>query len=114
MKGYNPHILSFGEKRFQLAKINPLIPILQGSGTLIPLEVTAVDRRKGEHIAELHEGQRSALVDDIPDQQLPKSFTEIRIDRTRNLLESIARSNVFIVSSLAQARCVIESLSQAV
>jgi FMN phosphatase YigB (HAD superfamily) len=56
-RGYDPKILTFGEKRFQLAKINPMIKYLVSEKYPDPLEVIVVDKKKNEHIAALHEGQ---------------------------------------------------------
>lgn len=108
-RGYNPHILSFGEERFQLAKIVPVLPILTG-GKGRPLEVTVVDRKKHEHIRALHPGQSGVLIDDVPNQDLPAGFTEVHIDRNTNLPGPVKKDNGYMVSDLAQAQQVVDSL----
>ena len=102
-KGYNPAILSFGESRFQTTKIVPTLTRLTGSADSKPLGFTVVFHKKGEHIADLHRGQRGALVDDVPDQNLPKGFTEIHLDRKRNLAKPEKTPSGYVVSNLEQA-----------
>jgi hypothetical protein len=110
-EGYDPKILSFGEKRYQLTKITPMLSRLAGDRTLPELEVIVVDKRKREHIAKLHKGQRGVLVDDIPDQELPAGFSEIHIDRQLKLAELQQNSDGYTVANLTQAKQAIDLLS---
>lgn len=103
---YQPSILSFGERKFQLAKITPTLKLL----SLESSNVTVVNRRKGEHIAELHKGQSGALVDDVPDQQLPKGFIEIHLNRNATTPGATIKPGGYTVSSLKQAEDIIRSL----
>ncbi len=107
--GYDPKILSFGEKRFQTLKITPSLPELVG-GDSKPLEVTIVDRKKHQHIRELHPGQRGVLIDDVPNQELPEGFTEIHIDRTLQLPHPVKKDGGFTIANLAQALEVLAML----
>lgn len=105
--GFKPQILSFGETRFQEAKIVPTILSLAPQG----LEFDVVFRKKGEHIAEVHAGERGVLVDDVAGQDLPEGFTEIHLDRKRMLAAPERMMGGFVVSNLEQARQVILSLN---
>lgn len=109
--GYEPRILSFGEKRFQLTKIQAVLPYLRSAQSKKDLEVTVVDSKKHEHIRRLHPGQRGVLVDDIPDQDLPEGFFEIHIDHARTQAQPIEKEGGYVVSSLAQARDIIHRLA---
>jgi hypothetical protein len=106
--GFDPKILSFGEHRFQSVKIKAMMPFLTGDDD--NLEIIIVDKKKNEHIAALHNGQRGVLIDDVPDQDLPTGFTEIHLDRSQELPAPVIRGNVVRVSSLAQAREIIVGL----
>jgi hypothetical protein len=108
--GYTPKILTFGEKRFQLAKILPTLSRLK-NGTA-DIEVIVVDQKKNIRIAALHNGQRGVLIDDKPDQELPSGFTEIHLNKDLGVREPQFNGNVVSVSTLAQARQVIDSLSK--
>lgn len=109
-RGYDPHILTFGEERFQLAKITPLLHTLSGDGQeLVP--VTVVDRRKRLHIQDTNAGQSGVLIDDVPNQALPLGFTEIHIDRTRLLAQPASKPGGYTVSNLAQALQCMEELT---
>lgn len=108
--GYDPKILSFGEKRFQLVKIMPTLQILAGKGSR-QIEVIVVDRKKYEHIRSLHKGQRGVLIDDVPNQDLPAGFTEIHINRSLDLKRPAKKDIGFTVSNLDQALKVIESIT---
>jgi len=113
--GFEPRILTFGEASIQRAKILPNLAALAGGDKAYaahPLEVEITLRKKGEFLAEAYPGQRGALVDDVPDQQLPPGFTEIHLDRPRGLTAPEAKSGGFTVSNLEQARQVIESLRE--
>lgn len=109
--GYEPKILTFGEKRFQEAKITPLLPVLTGATYTDKLEVLVVDTKKNEYISQLHQGQRGVLVDDKPDQQLPPGFTEIHIDRSGGITTPDISGPVIRVSDLRQARQAIDTLA---
>lgn len=109
--GYAPKILTFGEERFQLAKIRPMLPYLVGDTEPANMNITVVDRKKNQHIFELHEGEKGVLIDDKPDQDLPQGFTEIHINRSRTTDEPITQGNIVMVSNLAQAVKVIRQLT---
>lgn len=111
--GYDPSILSFGERRFQEAKIRPVLAALTSSsqkieGHGLPFEV--VFRPKREHFADIRPGGHGVLVDDRPDQHLPAGFTEIHLDRKRPLPKPLHRTGIYIVSDLMQAYDVIQTL----
>jgi hypothetical protein len=110
-KGFNPKILSFGENRFQITKINPQIPRLIGTEETLPLEAIVVDEKKREHIAKLHQGERGVLIDDIPNQQLPEGFIEIHLDRSSDLSEPLVEDKKYTVANLSQAEQVINLLA---
>jgi len=110
---FDPTILSFGEAKFQQAKIIPCLEKLAGSSwaaSRIGVEVVA--RRKAEHLAETYRGHRGVLLDDVPRQNLPAGFIEIQIDRKRDLPQLLGNKALggFVVSNLAQALQVIRSL----
>lgn len=109
--GYVPKILTFGEKRFQKAKITPLLPLLTGTTYADKLEVIVVDKKKNEYIGRLHPGQRGVLVDDKPGQQLPPGFTEIHIDRSGGITKPDMSGQIIRVSDLQQARQAIDALA---
>lgn len=100
--GYSPSVLSFGEKRFQAAKIAPHV------GALLPYDV--VLRRKGLHIAEQYTSETGALIDDIPEQRLPAGFTEIHIDRGAAIRSPQQKLGGFVVANLEQAFDVLQSM----
>ncbi len=113
--GYNPRILSFGESHFQRAKIVPYLGKLVGESCRMSdvdseLDYTVIFRKKGEYIAETYPGSLGALVDDVPDQNLPEGFTEIHLDKTLELSSPQEKVGGFVVASLAQARLVIKSI----
>lgn len=110
--GYDPKILSFGEDRFQRAKIEPNLSRLIGIAEheAEPLDFQVVYRRKNEHIGKLHAGERGVLVDDVPNQELPAGFTEIHLYRARKLTEPEIITTGYIVSNLKQAGEVIRQL----
>ncbi|HYH74550.1 MAG TPA: HAD family hydrolase [Candidatus Saccharimonadales bacterium] len=110
-RGHQPKILTFGEKRFQMIKIVPVLPLLADEQGNHP-EVTVVDKRKHEHIRKLHPGQRGALIDDVPNQDLPEGFTEIHIDRASNLAAPLRKDNGYTVRDLMQALAVLELLAE--
>jgi hypothetical protein len=109
-KGYDPKILSFGEQRFQLIKIRPTLEMLAGKYSK-PIEVSVVDRKKHAHIRALHMDQHGALIDDVPDQELPDGFTEIHIDRSLEPNQPTKKDSGFTISDLDQALEIIESLT---
>ncbi len=108
-QGFNPKILSFGEDRFQRAKIAPTLAPLLGdaspkeSAAMKAMEVYVVLEPKGQHIASKHPGERGVLIDDVPDQQLPPGFHEIHLSRDSNLEKPLTKTGGFTVSDLLQA-----------
>jgi hypothetical protein len=108
--GYDPHILSFGETRFQQAKIRPALTALNGEQPQnIPM--TIIDYKKHIYINRTHPGGRGTLIDDVPDQQLPAGFTEIHIDRSLSLPKPLRATAGYTVSNLSQALQVIDQLA---
>ena len=107
--GFDPKILSFGEKRFQSIKIQAMLPLLSSGGR--DIEVVIVDKKKNQHIAALHNGQHGVLIDDVPDQDLPAGFTEIHLNRSQALQTPLIKDNVITISDLAQARKIINNIS---
>jgi len=111
--GYDPSVLSFGEQRFQEAKIRPALAALIGGspkteGQALPFEV--VFRPKREHLADIRPGGHGALVDDRSDQHLPDGFTEIHLDRKHPLSKPLRKTNGYVVSDLIQAYDAIQTL----
>jgi hypothetical protein len=113
--GFNPTILSFGEDRFQRAKITPTLTHLFET---VPLSapkprtnVRVILEPKGQHIALKHPGEQGVLVDDIPEQHLPEGFHEIHLDREINLQHPKPKTGGFTVSDLRQAYASIASLT---
>lgn len=104
--GFSPSILSFGEDRFQRAKIYPYLDRLGNP------EVEIVKQRKGEYIAEHYAQSRGVLVDDVANQRLPANFTEIHFDPGAGLLSAQTADQVYKVSNLSQAADVIQKLEQ--
>jgi hypothetical protein len=100
--GFRPHILSFGEKRFQTIKIQASLEKLRDT-TGHKLGFDIVMRKKREHILDNHQGKRGFLIDDKPDQDLPRGFTEITINRSLNLIEPQQTGSIYTVSNLLQA-----------
>jgi hypothetical protein len=109
--GYRPKILTFGEKRFQLAKIYPTLKYFSHNHQFEIEDVIVVDKKKNEHINLYHKGQKGVLVDDKPDQDLPSEFTEIHINREFRLASPQIKENIAIVSDLTQARVIIDKLN---
>ncbi|HSX07162.1 MAG TPA: hypothetical protein VLG92_05585 [Candidatus Saccharimonadia bacterium] len=115
--GLNPKILSFGEDRFQRAKILPTLPYLFGDvdsqtpATNTICEVYVTLEPKGPHIAHKHPGEQGILVDDVPEQNLPAGFSEIHLDRNSNLRNPEPKVSGFTVSDLKQAYEVITQLA---
>jgi haloacid dehalogenase-like hydrolase len=107
--GYQPNILSFGDKRYQELRIIPTLQRLRGNRTQ-DLNFTVVSRTKGEHITETYPDQVGALVDNLPDQHLPASFSEIHLDRFSSFDEPQPKVGGYTVSNLCQARQVIDQL----
>lgn len=105
--GYAPSILSFGETRYQAAKIEPVLDTLVGvdTGQLLPFQV--IMQRKGPYIARQYPGERGALVDDVKRQHLPKGFLEIHIDRSSSQSAPKKKWGGFAVANLTQAYDVI-------
>jgi haloacid dehalogenase-like hydrolase len=101
-KGYEPKILSFGEQRFQMIKIQSVLTMLADSNGINP-EVSVVNRKKHEHIRALHPGQKGLLIDDVSDQELPPGFTEIHLNRNLELANPIQKAGGFTVCNLHQA-----------
>lgn len=111
--GYDPRIVTFGEQRMQHAKILPNLARLAGGDKAYaaqPLAVDVTTGNKGDFLTARYAGQHGVLVDDVPDQNLPEGFVEIHLDRPRQLLAPLAKTGGFTVSSLEQARQVINSL----
>jgi len=113
--GFTPKILSFGEDRFQRAKIIPTFTHLLGSdnadyGDSASLETYVILEPKGQHIALKHPSERGVLVDDIPDQQLPPGFSEIHLMRGSTLKQPQSTASGFTISDLAQAYAAIMQL----
>ena len=107
--GYRPRILSFGNYKFQAAKIAPTLDVLAGT-TGHELGYDIVMRRKREHLIEYHPGEHGVLIDDKPGQELPEGFTEITLDRPRGLAEVVREGPAYVASDLAQVRALIEDL----
>jgi hypothetical protein len=108
-EGYKPHILSFGEARFQAMKIAATLGRLTGdTGHQIGFDV--VMRKKREHISEHHASERGVLIDDKPDQDLPDGFTEITLDRPAALETVRQQGSVYVASNLRQVTEIIRSL----
>lgn len=103
-KGFQPKILSFGETRFQMAKIAPALPLLTNNNRP---EAIVIDYRKHEYIRKNHAGQKGALIDDVANQDLPKGFTEIHLDRKAALATPEKTSSGYRVSNLQQAHKVL-------
>jgi len=108
--GFDPQILSFGEERFQMIKIIPAMKMLVDEGEVLP-KVTVVDRKKHEHIRELHPGQIGVLIDDVPDQELPEGFIEIHIDRSTSMPKPVPKLDGYRVSDLMQSLDIIKALA---
>lgn len=108
--GFDPKLLSFGETRFQTAKIKPTLSRLVGGNSTKPLEVEIVFCKKRELLAEKYAGRHGVLVDDVAGQQLPDGFTEIHFDRDSGLIEPQETESGFVVGSLYQALDVIKNL----
>lgn len=110
--GFQPRILTFGERPFQTAKITPNLPRLTGDLDASVLDVIVVNYRKRKYIASQHPEGRGVLVDDVYGQDLPPGFTEITLDRSGDP-SIIRRSEAgYIVANLLQARKVIYLLSK--
>ena len=110
-EGYKPHILSFGEQRFQTVKIVSALQHLLGA-TDHQLGFDVVMRKKREHIIEKHPGMHGVLVDDKPDQDLPEGFIEITLDRSAELEQPRRNGSIYVASNLIQAAEIIRSLGQ--
>jgi len=114
---YNPRILSFGEQRFQEAKIRPTLTTLTGDDPKAQhqcLDYEVVSRPKSEHLADILPGEHGVLVDDKPDQHLPPGFSEIHLDRGRILAKPLRKTDGYTVSDLMQAYQVIQQLQTSV
>ncbi len=109
-EGYTPHILSFGEERFQAIKITSSLGHLAGN-TNHKIGFDVIMRKKQGHIAERHPGGRGVLIDDRPDQDLPDGFAEITLDRSLGLKRGRQKGAVYMVSDLGQAAAIIRSLN---
>jgi hypothetical protein len=112
---YDPRILSFGERRFQEAKIRPTLtaltesdPKAQGQHQRLGYEI--VSRPKGEHLTHTLPGEHGVLVDDKSDQHLPLGFTEVHLDRGRIIAKPLRKTGGYTVSDLMQAYQVIQEL----
>lgn len=111
-EGFDPQILSFGERRFQEAKIMPTLPRLAGELGARALSYTVVYEPKNGYLASLHSGEQGVLVDDIPSQQLPAGFYEVHLDHGRDSGTPYARTaDGFVVANLSQARDAIRELA---
>lgn len=77
---YSTSILSFGEDTYQRAKIAPYLKRFSKE-----VSVDTVFEKKAQFIARHYMGKRGALVDDVPEQNLPKGFAEIHLDRSTKL-----------------------------
>lgn len=108
-EGYQPGILSFGEKHFQEAKILPSLARLVGTHSVSKLPVVITTVRKGRYIAEMYPDFSGVLVDDVPDQNLPDGFTEIHLDRTAQHATPAKKLDGFVAADLMQALQVIRS-----
>ncbi len=112
-KGYAPQILSFGEPRFQQAKIIPNLSRLVGGQTHQaeqPLKYMTLLGMKNDYIAHTHPGGHGALVDDVPNQKLPSGFAEIHIDRQHAQAAAQHKPGGYTVSNLEQALQAITEL----
>jgi hypothetical protein len=107
--GLSPSILTFGEDRFQRAKINPNLDYLS-DGTTYQIPVDTVMEGKGEFIARTYPNKKGVLVDDKPGQKLPDGFTEIQLDRAADLQDPKKIESGFIVADLFQAQQIIEQI----
>ncbi len=107
-QNYDVSILSFGEHRFQQAKITSHLKYLD---SYRDMRYAITMQKKNSYIAEKYAQHRGVLIDDVPNQQLPDGFTEIQIDRASKLNGPELTSGVFRVSSLDQARLVLHSLA---
>jgi hypothetical protein len=113
--GYDPRILSFGEQRFQEAKIRPTLTALTGSDPKAQsqhqrLDYEIVSHPKSEHLASIVPGEHGILVDDKPDQHLPLGFTEVHLDRARIIAKPFRETSGYTVSDLTQVYQVIQKL----
>ncbi len=111
--GFKPKILSFGEHRFQHAKIIPTLVHLFGGTLPSTFETHVILEPKGPHIARKHPGEQGVLVDDVPDQNLPAGFREIHLDRATELKRPRPKAGGFTASNLEQAYQVITQIAQA-
>jgi len=109
----SPKILSFGEHRFQHAKIAPTLTQLFNGPQPATFETHVILEPKGPHIALKHPGERGVLVDDIPDQNLPVGFSEIHLDRETELEQPQPKTGGFVASNLKQAYQLIAQIAQA-
>jgi len=103
-----PTILTFGGQLFQNAKIEPNLARLAGNGRNLSYHV--VDIAKGEYIASHVHGKRGVLIDDVADQNLPPGFTEIHLDRARQLDEPEKLESGYEVSNLNQVAWIVKLL----
>lgn len=110
--GHNPKILTFGEEHFQLAKIKPVTRYLMEVHDMPAIEVVVVSEKKYKIIKALHPSQKGVLIDDKPDQDLPYGFTEIHLQRGKDITAIDVKSDVVIVSDLMQAAMVISALGK--
>lgn len=115
--GFAPSVLSFGDTRFQKAKIQPYLATLAGgiahdeTTVYSPIGCEIVLQKKGQVIEAQHPNERGVLVDDIANQNLPPGFTEITIDRTRqDIVAPLELPNGYVVSGLEQALQLIRAL----
>ncbi len=107
--GFQPRILSFGEKRYQRAKIMPKLAQL-GDGRLGTIPVFTTMERKREFLELNHPHETGVLVDDKPDQHLPANFVEINFRPELPSSRPTAENPAFVVASLHEAGKVIRSL----
>jgi hypothetical protein len=107
--GMAPEILTFGEDRFQRAKIVPILGKLS-AGISEEMHIQTVMEPKGMYIARTYPGKRGVLVDDKDEQALPEGWTEIFLDRKVELDEPLKRTTGFQVYNLHQAAQVIKNL----
>lgn len=109
-EGYKPHILSFGEERFQSIKVTSVLKHLVGK-TPHEIGFDVIMRKKREHIIARHPGMRGVLIDDKPDQNLPAGFVEITLDRSLQLESARQNGATYVAANLQQAAEIIRFLS---
>lgn len=95
--GYTVRILTFGNEAFQRLKLEYAKAISDVPGDII-------QEQKRDFIAREHPDGHGWLVDDKPDQKLPKGFVEITLDRKAQLPKAIQTEYGGIVSNLTQVQ----------